>query len=126
MQRLIAGALVIPFLSLTSCSLVAPSRQSINIIPSAQQAKVYVDGNLIGDGPQTVSMSKSTEHSVMAKCGYSAGTALVSRSMSMTGILDLIGGFLFLIPFIGLVSPGAWKLDPTTVSIAIPDDSACK
>ncbi|MEE2704191.1 MAG: hypothetical protein VX614_09250 [Myxococcota bacterium] len=126
MKRFIAGAMVIPFLSRTGCSLAVPSRQSINIIPSAQQAKVYVDGNYVGDGPQTVSMSKSTEHSIMAKCGSSAGTAVVSRSMSTTGILDAIGGFILLVPWIGLVSPGAWKLTPTSVSVGIPDESGCK
>jgi len=125
MKKLISVALLVPFLSLTSCSLGAPSHQNINIIPSAQNATVYVDGNLVGEGPQTVSMGKSQEHSIMAKCGDSAGTANVTRSFSTTGILDLIGGFIILVPFIGLTAPGAWKLNPPTVSVGIPDESAC-
>ncbi len=125
MKQIVAWVLVIPFLSLTSCSLAAPSHQSINIMPSHQSAKVYVDGNLSGEGPQTVSMSRSSSHSIMAKCDGSAGTAMIDRSLSTTGILDIIGGVIILIPFIGLVAPGAWKLSPTTVSVAIPDESAC-
>ena len=126
MKRIIAAALVLSIFSLTSCSLFSPSHQSINIIPSHPRADVYVDGNLVGKGPQTVSMSKSSSHSIMVKCAASAGTGLVDRSLSTTGILDIIGGLCILFPFIGLVAPGAWKLSPTTLSVAIPDESACQ
>lgn len=126
MQRIIAAALILPFLSLTGCSLAVGSRQSINIMPSHPRADVYVDGNLVGKGPQNVSMSKSSSHSIMAKCGGSAGTGIIDRSLSTTGMLDLIGGLLILFPLLGLISAGAWKLNPTTLSVAIPDETACE
>ena len=118
--------LILPIFFLTSCSLVVPGSQSVNILPSSPRADVYVDGNLIGKGPQSVSMKKSSSHSIMAKCGGSAGTGVVDHSLSTTGILDIIGGFLILVPFLGLLAPGAWKLSPESISVAIPDDSACK
>ena len=94
-------------------------------MPSHANAEVYVDGNLRGTGPQTVELSKKRTHSVMAKCGSSAGAASIGRNFSTTGILDLIGGILLLIPLIGLTAPGAFELSPTTVSVPIPDASAC-
>lgn len=126
MNRLIALVLLPATMLLFSCSLAAPSTQPINIMPSHPGAEVYVDGSLRGSGAQTVELSKKNTHSVMAKCGGSAGVAAIDRNLSTTGILDLIGGFLILIPFIGLVSPGAWELSPTSISVPVPDATACK
>ncbi len=126
MRKLTSAALILPLFLLTSCSLVVPGSQSINILPSNPRADVYVDGNLIGKGPQMVNMKKSSSHSIMAKCGGSAGTGVVDRSISTTGILDIVGGFLILIPFFGLLAPGAWKLSPESLSVAIPNEAACQ
>lgn len=121
----ILSLLLVVSLGCTSCSLAVASHQPINIIPSDPRAEVYVDGNLIGTGPQTVDLDKSESHSAMAKCGDSAGTGEIRTSLSTTGVLDLIGGIIILVPFIGFVSPGAWKLSPTTLSVAVPDASDC-
>ena len=127
MRRSVALALVLPFLaSATACSLAAPSHQAVNVMPSHPRAEVYVDGNLVGRGAQTVQLKKSSSHSVMAKCGESAGAATIDNSLSTTGVLDIVGGFFFLVPFIGLVAPGAWTLSPTTISVAVPDSAACE
>jgi hypothetical protein len=95
-------------------------------MPSHPNGEIYVDGNLKGKGAQTVELHKRKSHSIMAKCGGSAGAASVERHLSTTGILDIIGGVLFLVPFIGLIAPGAWELSPTAVSVPIPDASACE
>ncbi len=108
------------------CSLASSSTQSIAIMPSHPSAEVYVDGALKGKGAQTIELSKKRAHSVMAKCGVSAGVATVDRNLSTTGMLDLIGGFLILFPFIGLVSAGAWELSPTAVSVPVPDATECE
>ncbi len=39
--------------------------------------------------------------------------------MSTTGILDLIGGCVLLIPFFGLLFPGAHELDENNISIVM-------
>jgi hypothetical protein len=110
---------------LSGCSLAASSTQPISIMPSHPNAEVYVDGTLKGVGPQTVLLSKKNTHSVMAKCGGSSGVVTIDRNLSTTGILDIIGGFLILVPFVGLLAPGAWELSPTSVSVPIPDTSGC-
>ena len=45
------------------------------------------------------------------KPGYITSTTKVRTHITTTGILDAIGGLLFLVPAIGLISPGAWDLD---------------
>jgi hypothetical protein len=62
----------------------------------------------------------------MAKCGKSAGTGIVRRTLSTTGILDIVGGALILIPIVGLAAPGAHRLEPPVLSVAIPDESSCE
>ena len=126
MKRVAASILILCMPFMCSCSLFATSTQPITIIPSHENAEVYVDGNLKGKGVQTVFLHKRRSHSIMAKCGGSAGTGSVTRHLSTTGILDIIGGVLFLAPLLGLIAPGAWELSPTTISVPIPNASACE
>ena len=111
--------------SLAGCSLAAPTTKSIDIIPSEPNAEVFVNGNLVGMGPQTVELSTGSAHSVMAKCGRSAGTETINRRLSGTGVADIIGGLLILVPFLGLTADGAWTLSPETVTVGVPDGSDC-
>lgn len=122
MKKLIASILII---KLAGCSLIQPSTQPVTISPSNQNAKIFVNGNLIGKGPQTVQLKRNTTHSIMAKCPNSSGVASIDKNMSTTGVLDVVGGLIFLVPFVGLLSPGAYELSPSSISVAIPDESSC-
>ena len=113
------------FFVATSCSFSQPPIQNIALQPSHPNAEVFVDGAPVGHGPTTVQMSKRTAHTVMAKCGRSAGMAQVDRSISTMGIVDLIAGAFFLVNWIGIFAPGFWRLEPPTVVVAIPDTSDC-
>lgn len=109
----------------TACSLAAPATQSIAIIPSHPKADIYVDGVQLGTGTVTADLSRDNSHVVMAKCPGSSGIFTIQRELSTTGLLDIVGGVLILIPFIGLFAPGAFELSPPTVAVAIPDESGC-
>lgn len=122
MKKIITTLLMV---SLTGCSLIQSSTQPVTVVPSNQNAQIYVDGNMIGKGPQTVQLKRNATHSIMAKCPKSAGVAGIDKSLSTTGMLDIVGGLIFLIPFVGLLSPGAYDLSPTSLSVAIPDETSC-
>jgi hypothetical protein len=51
------------------------------------------------------------------KEGWIPVTRNIGTTMSTTGILDLIGGCIILIPFFGLLFPGAHELDENNVSL---------
>ncbi len=126
MRRLLVIVLIFSVTGFsTACSLASPSSQTITIVPSHPKAEVVVDGQVRGTGTMSLELKKNRGHSFLARCGNSSGVANVERNMSSTGMLDLIGGFLLLVPFIGLASPGAWELSPSTVSVPVPDASAC-
>jgi len=125
MKYSITVVVIAAYLNLSACSFLAPRSQRINITPSNKNAIIYVDRELVGVGPQSIMLKKTSIHSVTAKCGNSAGTAIVHRKISATGWLDFTG-FLFVLPLIGLIAPGSRSLTPSTVSVTIPDESACE
>jgi len=125
MKRHVAIVLVLANLNLSACSFLPPHNQMINIIPSDPNATVFVDHKRVGDGSQSIMLSKSRIHSVTAKCGNSTGTAIVYRTLSITAYLDFAGS-LFILPLVGLLAPGSHRLTPSTIRVEIPDESACE
>lgn len=56
------------------------------------------------------------------RTGYLTSTTKVRTHITTTGILDAIGGFFFLFPALGLVSPGAWDLDQKNLEIVLVEN----
>jgi len=50
---------------------------------------------------------------------YYPAQKTVSYSISTTGIADFVSSMIFILPIIGIFSPGAWDLDETDVTINI-------
>ncbi len=109
---------------LTSCSLFAPSTQSVAITATDPAAEIFINGSLAGKGAATVDLRRNKSHAILAKVGDRAGTATIGNSISTTGVLDIVGGLFFLVPLIGIAGPGFWSLDNTEIVIAIPPASA--
>ena len=105
---------------LGSCSLFASSMQGVNVTASDPSAEIFIDGNLVGRGAASASLRRNQSHSVMARIGDRVGTATIGTSVSATGVLDIIGGVLFLIPLIGIAGPGFWSLDQDSVTVVLP------
>lgn len=110
----------------SSCSLFSSGTQHMTIQPSDPRAEIFVDGAPVGKGTVSVPMKKKRSHTVMAKCGDSTGVAHIDRSISTTGVLDIVGGVLILVPFLGVLGPGFYELEPEHVVVAVPDHSACR
>jgi hypothetical protein len=60
----------------------------------------------------------------MAKIGDRVATYSIGTSISTTGVLDIVGGVLFLIPLIGVAGPGFWTLDPQNVTVVLPQPAS--
>ena len=107
----------------TGCSAFAPSRQKISVTTSEPDAEIYINGEFIGQGTATKRVPRNQSVSIMAKKeGYLSAIREVDTELSMTGILDTIGGFCLLVPFIGLIFPGARSLDTNNVAIVLQKD----
>jgi len=55
------------------------------------------------------------------KEGYFPATRTVNKKISTTGILDIIGGFIILVPFLGFLSAGAWDLETHMVNVVLAE-----
>ncbi|MFA5100310.1 MAG: hypothetical protein WC547_05465, partial [Candidatus Omnitrophota bacterium] len=90
------------------CSMVMPTKQRFSVTASEPDAKIYVNGEYIGAGNIQTRVPRNQAVSVMAKKdGFYPATREIGTEMSMVGILDIIGGCIFLLPFIGLAFPGS-------------------
>jgi len=112
-------------LSLTGCSLFGPSHQTLSVQCSEPHAKVWIDGGYEGEAPVHASVIRNHTHGILVKKeGFQTSNRIVDYKMSTTGVLDLIGGCLFLVPAIGFTSPAAFSLDDSTIIINLAAEPA--
>jgi hypothetical protein len=102
------------------CSFLVPAKQELTIVPSDEQAEVFVNGEKVGQGRTVVKVKRGKDYAVLARVGDRAGTATVTRKISGAAIADIIGGCIILVPFLGIFSPGFWQLDPSAVTVVVP------
>jgi len=116
------AALLIAAFPLSSCSLfVRETNQPVVITTSDPNAQIFVDGVPVGVGTATTEMKRDEGHAILAKTPDNrASTGIVGTKISTTGVLDIIGGCIFLLPFLGMLSSGFYTLDTNHVAIAIP------
>ena len=94
--------------------------QTIHITSSPEGAKVRAGGQVVGETPIQFEAHRSENLLIeVQKEGYQTQYRTTSRTLSSIGVLDVIGGCLFLAPFLGLLSSGAWKHDPDKYGIIL-------
>ncbi|MBN1419927.1 MAG: hypothetical protein JXP34_14195 [Planctomycetes bacterium] len=102
------------------CSFFVPFTQTITVTASEPDAQIVVNGAFVGSGTVQTRARRNTDVAVLVtKQGFRPTTRSIGHSMGAAGILDIIGGCVWLIPFLGLLSPGAWKLDETNMVILL-------
>jgi hypothetical protein len=121
MRKAVSFVLIFIIIVMQSgCSMFAPRRQKMSVTASERDAAIYINGEFIENGNVTTRVPRNQSVSIMAKKeGCYTATREIDTTMSMTGILDIIGGWCFLLPFIGLMFPGARELDTNNVAIVL-------
>jgi hypothetical protein len=77
-------------------------------------------GQLVGQTPIQFETHRGDNLLIeVQKDGYQTQYRTTSRSLSSTGILDVVGGCVLLVPLVGLLSSGAWKHDPDKYGILL-------
>lgn len=99
---------------ISGCSFFASSTQTVSISGEPAGANVVVNG-MPGTAPCTMNVSRNRDVVVLvSKKGYVPYAVTGGHSLSVLGVLDVIGFVLIFIPGIGLFAPGAYSLDQTT------------
>ena len=125
LKSICSVSLIISLLFLElGCSMVAGTRQPFSVTASEPDAKIYINGEFIGTGNVQTTVPRARSTSVMVKKeGYYPTTRDIGTKMSSLGILDIIGGCIWLVPFIGLAFPGSHELDQSNVSLVLDKES---
>ena len=121
MKKLIAIIVSISYLA--GCSCFAGSRQKVSVMTNVENAKIYANGELVGKGNATFKAKRNRDLQLVAKAdGYDTAHRNIDTELSATGILDIIGIFLFLLPGIGLFFPGSKTLEQQNVYLELKED----
>ena len=124
-RRLLSTATLAALLAaapaLPGCSLFVPPKQSVTLQSNDPRATLYADGKMVGTGSATLKLRRNDSHIFRAETpdGRTA-TARVSRTISDTGVLDVVGGVIFLVPFLGVLAPGFWNLSQDFLYLDVP------
>lgn len=121
-RSLVTLLAVVFLVTTTGCSLVASSTQNVSVMSQPDGAKVYINGAYAGVTPVQYSIPRGEDSMIsVSKKGYEPMNRMTSRSLSVVGIVDVVGGVIWLVPFFGLLSGGAWKQTPSHISVHLPE-----
>lgn len=119
LRRVLVAAVGASILVTQGCSAFKPKHESVLISTPQPGAQIEVDGRPVGNSPVTVELQRNKSHSIVARQGSRTGTAQIGTKISTTGILDIVGTFLLIVPVIGIFTPGFYDLDQTNVVVPL-------
>ncbi|MCB2153598.1 PEGA domain-containing protein [bacterium] len=119
--RIVSSIVLVTFTTyMAGCSFFVSGQQNISVTSDPDNAKVIINGNFAGTTPLMYSIDRKNESMIsVSKDGYRSINRPTSRKLSTTGILDVIGGCIFLLPFLGLISSGAWEQEPAHIGVSL-------
>ncbi len=116
--------LIAGHLNLTACSIFGGSAQPLMVNSDPPGAQVFINGTVAGTTPLQYQVPRRGDLAVeVRKPGYQTQSRMTGRKLSSVGIVDVIGGALFLVPLLGLIAPGAWEQDPSTIGVTLEPDT---
>ena len=106
------------------CSIFVPTTQKLEINGNHADAKVVVNGKEV-KVPAVVEVPRDKKvFIVITKDGYYPCYETVNTTLSPWGFLDIAGGWLILVPFIGLVFPGSHQLEQDNLYFVLHKDNS--
>jgi hypothetical protein len=123
-SRVSIAFLMTCYLNLTACSIFGGSSQPLTVNSDPPGANVLINGTLAGTTPLQHQVPRRGDLTVeVQKAGYKPQTRMTGRKLSSVGIVDVIGGAMFLLPLLGLIAPGAWEQDPGMIGITLEPEN---
>ncbi len=116
-RALVTIVLAVSILATQGCSAFQPKFQTVLISTPTPGAEIEVNGREIGSSPVSTELQRNKSHAIIARHLGKTGTASIGTKISTTGVLDIIGTVFFIIPIIGVFTPGFHELDTTNVVV---------
>lgn len=106
--------------ALSGCSFLMPWNQDLTVTAEPDDARIIINGKTHGEGQVTTSVRRNKPSQILVTHpDYTDTTRRVDKTLSAAGTADLVGGVLIMVPALGLLSPGAWDLDQTHMTIIL-------
>lgn len=116
-------AIAVACSQLAACSFFGSGTQSLSISSEPAGAKVTVNGESFGTTPVIATVSRKRDASILVtKEGYGSQTRIADSKLGTLGILDIVGGVIWLVPFLGLLDPGAYELEPSNFTVVLEEE----
>ena len=108
--------------AIAGCSLFAPKTQSVTINGEPSGCRVIVNGNVV-TVPCAIQVKRNQNVQIhVSKKGYVPSMMSCGYSLNLFGMLDLIGTICWLVPVVGLLTPGAYSLDQENFFFSLTPD----
>ncbi len=99
-----------------------PWNQDLTINAEPDDAKIFINGEAEGEGQVTTSVRRNRPSEILVTHpDYANTNRRVGTTLGSTGTADLVGGYILLLPAIGLLSPGAWRLEENNKTIVLEE-----
>ena len=109
MKKFLNGVVcVVLLLAISGCSIFMPWSETITVQGAQEGATIVVNGVPAVNGVADVRCNKPVDI-IVRKDGYKPWYAHSTTTLSSTGLADVVGCFLFLVPGVGLFFPGAFN-----------------
>ena len=113
-----AIAILLSAVQLIGCSAFAGRKQSVTVTTNVPSAQIFANGELVGTGNTSFKARRNKDLQLVAKAdGYHEAYHHIDTELSTTGILDIVGIFFFLVPVVGLFTPGSRTLEQRNVAM---------
>jgi hypothetical protein len=107
---------------LPACSAFRSATVPFTVTAEPQDAEIYINGMPAGKGTASMAVQRNRNVQVMVRRdGCDSIQRSIGKHLSVTGVLDIVGGILILVPFVGLVTPGAFDLDEENIAVMMPN-----
>lgn len=111
---------LITTLFMCSCSMFNWSKTPLKVIASEDDAKIYINGEYMGNGSVETRVTRHKSVSILVKKdGFIPAQREITYRLGTVGTIDVIFGCVLLVPWIGVAFPGAYVLDQENVSIIL-------
>ncbi len=105
--------------ALTGCSAFRSHSQTVNVSCIPEDAVVMVNGTRVAT-PARMRVKRDSNLYIQAeKEGFTTYRRTVGHHLNATGVLDMIGTCLWIVPCAGLCTSGAYSLDETDIAITL-------
>ena len=118
MKQVLCSLLAFSLL-ISGCSSIRSTEQWVTVTTDQRDAEIYVNGMMQGHGRVTVAVPRDENALVVVRRGNLRVQHAIDSELNWTGYLDIFGGVLWLVPFLGLLAPGSKSLQETDVQVSL-------